>query len=362
MRLTYVSTKEDIRRFLSFSAHVYRDDPYYRDSMSDIIRMFLHGKTAYLNHADVFPFIIEDNSTIILRAAFIHDYKQKNILMVSFFEAAEKAQAAVDLMLSEGKTLARSKGLGRVVVGLDAHLNYGVGFLASHFDDVPCFGFGYTPRYYLDYFKGLKEHTFISYLTPTKSFDITREQKILDRIKNKGFTFRYADMKQLDREINIYTNLNNACFRDHLWWADRTFQEDRELLYPFRWFIRGENLILAEKAGEPVGFMLWYPDFNQLIPSGKTIGFTTLLKTKLAPFYKIDKIKIAEIGIKPEYQGTGVVLGLFEMLGDWAKDKYTYCEAGWVEENNTKSKGFGIRWEDIGCQEHKKYKAFEVEA
>lgn len=344
---------------MEFGQEIYNNDSYYRNSMSDILCMFLLKKTVYLNHAEIYPFFIENNGNIILRAAFIIDDKQKDMLMISFFEARKNAQDAVDVMLNHGKTFAQNRGLKRIAIGLDGHLNYSMGFLSSHFDTVPTLGFPYNPAYYLTYFEGMKEYNFTSFMVDIEKFSLDREEKILQRLQEKGYTFRYADFKHLNREIETYTQLNNVCFKKHLWWTDRTFAEDRELLYPFRWFISGENLIIAEKDREPIGFMLWYPDFNQLIKPGKEIGITTLVKKKLG-IGCIDRIKIAEMAVNPSYQGTGVILGLFQKLYDCVKDKYKYCEAGWVLEENLKSKGFGMRWESVGCKEYKKYKAYEV--
>lgn len=360
MNFKYLANKQEFEQFIKFGNELYAGNPYYRDSMSDIVKMFLFHQTSYLKHAQIYPFILEQQGQIILRAAFIIDYKQKDLLMIAFFEARENAQDAVNCMLDKARELAGKHGLKRIAIGLDAHLNYGVGFLASHFDRVPCFGFGYSPEYYLTYFKGLQVYHFTSFLIDLAQFNLTGEQKILQKLLKKGFTYRLADFNFINREIEIYTRLNNLCFQRHLWWADRTFEEDRELLYPFRWFIKGENLIIAEKNGEPIAFLLWYPDFNQLIKPGKGIGLSTLLKAKLGIGGPINKFKIAEIGVKPEYQGTGAVLGLFETLFHQVKGKYQYCESGWVEENNMQSKGLGLRWQKFGCQEYKKYQAFEV--
>ncbi|HWJ03262.1 MAG TPA: hypothetical protein VNU93_06240, partial [Verrucomicrobiae bacterium] len=239
-----VNTPQEIKRFIQFGIEVYRDNPYFRDSMSDIVSMFVHKRSSYLSHGEVYPFTIEQEGQILVRAAFVIDRKQVDMLMIAFFEAKPNAQAAVDLMLAKAKEHAANQGLRRIVVGLDAHLNYGVGFLASHHGVDPCFGFGFTPEYYLDYFRGLKEHRFTSFQVDIEQFNLAREQKVLTRIKRNGYSFRFADFKQLDREIELYTQLNNACFQNHLWWADRTFSEDKELLYPFRWFINGENLII----------------------------------------------------------------------------------------------------------------------
>ncbi|KJS87219.1 MAG: hypothetical protein JM58_04975 [Peptococcaceae bacterium BICA1-8] len=359
MKLRYISSKEEIKKFIGFTKEVYKDDPLYRDAMSSIVQAFITKKTAYLEHAKVYPFCVEKNNEMLARAAYIIDYKQEDMLMVSFFEAKRDAQKAVDLIISEAKKLAAKKCLKKIVIGLDAHLNYGVGFLASHFNEIPTFGLAYNPDYYPAFFSGCKEYNFSSFLVEMDKFDMEKERSILKRIKQKGFTFRFADLSRLDREIGIYTYLNNLCFHDHLWWADRTVKEDLELFYPFRWFLKGENLIFAEKDGQPIGMMLWYPDFNQLLPQGKGLGLKALAQYKLG-LGKIDRFKIAEIAVSQKHQGSGAVLGFFDLLYSVVKDKYTSCEAGWVEENNIKSRGLGIRWEDFGCQEYKKYKAYEV--
>ncbi len=360
MQFNYLSDLKDIKRFINFNRVVYQGIPNYRDSMSEIVKMFLFKKTSYAQHGDVLPFIIEEKGEIQLRAAFISDQKLPGVLMVSFFEALPGVQAAVDLMLSQAESLASAKGLSRIVIGLDAHLNYGVGFLASHFEQTPCFGFGYTPEYYLDYFKECREYGFTSILVEISKFNLERETPTLKRISRKGFTFRQADFKEIEREIEIFTELNNACYQEHLWWSERTFDEDKELLFPFRWFIRPENLIIAEKEGRPVGLMLWYPDYNRLVPAGKGLGLGALLKNRWGGAKDIDRVKLANLVVLPEFRASGVVLGLLAEFYRCVKDRYKFCEAGWIEGNNYKSRAFGLRWQDLGCSEYKQYKAFEV--
>ena len=361
MEFKFVLSRNNQHKFIQFSDHLYKGHKYYRDSMSEIIRMFLFKKTSFLSHGEFLPFIIEKAGQVVLRAAFIIDYKQPDKLLISFFEARQDFQDAFDLMLNKGRELAANRSLKKIIIGLDAHLNYGVGFLASHFDLPPSFGFGYSPEYYLHYFRGLKEHKFVSLLLDVDQFSFAKEQKILARIKKHGFTFRQADFRYLDREIYIFTRLNNQCYQGHLWWADRTFAEDKELFYPFRWFIKGANLLIAEKDKVPIGCLFWYPDYNQLLPPGKGLGVSTLIRHKLAWPKKVDRFKIADIAIRPEYQGTGVILGLFETLSTLVKGKYKFGECGWIAENNHRSRGFGIRWHHDGCEEFKQFKAFELE-
>ncbi|MFZ7101460.1 MAG: GNAT family N-acetyltransferase [Peptococcaceae bacterium] len=358
MNFRYIHSPQDKKKYLDFQQAIYQDNPYYRDSLSEITKLFLDHKISYLKHAKFFPFVIEKQGAIVLRAAFIIDYKQNNTLLVAFFEAGPGRQDAVDLMLQKGKELAYAHRLTKMIIGLNGHLNYGVGFLASHFDRVPAFGFPYNPPYYAGYFQGLREVNFSTFWVEMEKFNLTRDEKLLKRIKKNGFTFRKADLRHLTKELEIYTYLNNLCFHDHLWWAERTVQEDYELFYPFRWFIKGENLIIAEKDGRPAGLMLWYPDFNQLVPRGRGMGLTTLLKYQLG--IRPDTFKIAELAVHPRYRGTGLVLGFFAYLYGLVKDKYKYCEAGWVEAGNLQSRGLGSHFQELGCREYKRYQAYEV--
>jgi hypothetical protein len=73
---------------------------------------------------------------------------------------------------------------------------------------------------------------------------------------------------------------------------------------------------------------------------------------------EIDKLTIAEIGVLPEYQGSGAILVLFDQCLQLTRGSYDWCETGWILDSNIKSKGFGIRWAD---SEYKHYKIFEIE-
>ncbi len=361
MILKFVSTHKEIKQYLNLTKLIYHDCIYYRDSMTDILKMFLYKKTVFSEHGEFSPFLIADQGKPVLRAAFIIDRNLADCLIIAFFEACEHQGPAVDLMLQKAKELAKARGLKKIICGLDAHLNYGVGFLASHFDVAPCFGLGYTPGYYLDYFRGMREINFTSIQVDVDKFDFAREEGLLKRIKQRDYTFRTADFSHLDREIAIFTSLNNLSYRGQKWWTERTFAEDKELLYPFRWFLSGENLIIAEKDGEPVGLLLWYPDFNQLVAPGQCLGISTLIKLKLGGGRRIDRFKIADIAVHPKFQGTGVILGLFERLQTLVKGRFNYGEGGWIAADNLLSRGFAGRWRDLGCQEYKQYKAFETE-
>ena len=348
---------DGIREYIKFCRNVYDCDIYYRDSLTGILKTILYNKGAFCKDAGIEPVLIYDDEGIAAAGTFITTGRLPGVLQIAFFEARKNKEEAVGLLVSAAREKCRTLKLDKIVIGLNGHVNYGFGLLSDHFDSRACFGCSYNPDYYIDYFErlGAGEYKLVSYLTDMRGYNLDREQRLLERV-NKGFTFRAADFKRLDREVNIYTELNNRCFKDHPFYFERTIEEDYELLNQFKLFISGENLLIAEKDGKPVGFMLWYPDFNQLVNPGKEIGFGTYIKNKLFS-HRIDRFKIAEIGVVPEYQGSGVILGLFDKCMQLTKGRYDWCEAGWILDSNKKSRGFGIRWAD---REYKHYKVFEL--
>jgi hypothetical protein len=122
--------------------------------------------------------------------------------------------------------------------------------------------------------------------------------------------------------------------------------------------LKEENFLISEMEGEPIGFLLWYPDFHELIRPGGRIGWRTALKYRF-PGNPITTFKIAEIGIRPEYQGSAAIGGLIGQCFNLGKSKgYSHCETGWIFDSNRKSKSICERWAGKPC---KTYRYFEID-
>ena len=144
------------------------------------------------------------------------------------------------------------------------------------------------------------------------------------------------DKRQLAREIGIYTFLNNKAFATHPFWAERKDKEDLELFYPFRFLLQNENLIIAELKGKPVGFFLWYPDFNELVTSQRDLNFWDVLKFRNGK--KINVFRFTEIGVLPELQKSPVGFSLLmKSIPVFKRCGFEYCEGGFIFEENTSS-------------------------
>jgi hypothetical protein len=343
--------------YLKFVNSIYKDNMFYKDTMSSILKAMLLKQNEFSKHAYIHPVMIYKDNKIAAVCIYIHADNYKETLQIAFFEALPSEEAAVELMINFGKDLCRERDISKITLGLNGHVNFGLGLLCDHYDTPLSFGNNYNPSYYIDYFKTYKttEYTLTSYCGNMDDFNLDRQQKAIEKICSR-FTFRNANFRDFKNEMEIYTNLNNECFADHPFYFKRSCKEDYELFKDLKLFMKEESLIFAEKDGQPIGFMLWYPDFNELISDGKSIGISTFIKNKLFSD-KIKKFKILEIGVLPAFHSTGAILGLFNECFKRTKGRYSLYESSWILDSNFKSKNFGVKWAN---KEYKHYKVYEI--
>jgi hypothetical protein len=348
----------DVSRYVRFCRDVYSDDVNYRDSMGSLCFDILSGRSVFSKAAWILPVMVLDAQDQILAVAtFIQAKAMSDVLQMSFFEAVQTGEHAADLIVTEAAKMAIKRHARRIVVGINGHINYGLGFLADHYHERTGFGSAYNPRWYVHYFekRAVRTSTLVSYLGDPGTQPTEREQRLIRRLE-RTFTFRMADLRHLEREIVTYTQLNNDCFATHPLYYERRVEEDYELFRAFRRLLREENLLFAEKNGKAVAFMLWYPDFNELVPPGGTLGVRTWIQYKLLR-RPITRFKIVEIGVHPDYQRSGVIIGLFDQCLKQTRGRFAQCESGWIFSDNMDSRALCERW---AAKPYKHYKVFEL--
>lgn len=337
---------EETGDYITFVKRLNRLDPLRRDLMSPTLESILRGRAILAKSAFLEPVLVTAGSRTVAACVFAQVDRMPEFLQMACFEALEGQEAAVALLVDHGRALARERGADRLLVGLNFHVNYGLGILADHFDEVPIFGSAYHPPYIAAYFEGLAAETvsMLTYVKALEAFEIPVSERLRQRI-SKLYRVEPADFGRLEEMALRYTQINNTAFREHRFYYERRIEEDLELFREFRAFLKPENLLFLYYGEAPVGFMLWYPDFNQLMGPGETIGLKTWLKWKLWPG-RIDTMKIVELGVIPEHQSRGGVVRLFEAARELVRGRFKWCEAGWILSENTASRGFGERWAD----------------
>ncbi len=354
MKLIHV-TKKERNKFLNFYKNQYLNNPLKRDTMSGLVKGLLYGTSELCKSMDLEPLMVVDNDKIIMICILAFAYRMPEYIQIGFFESSELNMEPFKLVLDRAEQYAKEKGAYNISASLNIHVNYGLGFLASDYDKKQSFGMAHNPEFYHSFFEsnGFEAIEMVSYKKDMRNTGKLLSDEAINKI-NEIYTVREADFKNLKRESEIYTDVNNKAFKEHLFYYPRKKEEDYELFKDLKFLIKPENLLFVEKDGKPVGFMLWYPDFNQIMSINETVGLGTVIKNKLFS-KKIDTFKIVEMGIIPEVRGRGAILSLFNYCFKCIKGKYDFMESGWILSDNFKSKGFGIKWADC---ESKRYKAY----
>lgn len=347
--------KDNRKHFLDFYRKQYINNELKRDTLSGVVKNILYGRSKLLSSVDTVPLMVADNNEIIMISLLAHAHRMPEYLQICFFESQSYRMDAFKLILNRAQEMAKEKKASKITGSLNIHVNYGLGFLASDFDKKQSFGSAYNPKFYNDYFEksGFEAIDMVSF----KKNMVNSPELINYNIREKLseiYRVREANFKDFKKEIELYTKINNEAFMDHLFYYPRKWEEDYELFKDLKYLMKEENLLFVEKAGVPVGFMLWYPDFNEIIEKGETAGIKTVIKNKL--FHKrIKTFKIVEMGVIPSERNRGAILALFDYCFKCTKGRYNTMESSWILSQNIKSKSFGIKWAD---EESKHYKAY----
>ena len=345
----------NIKQFNRFARHVYRDEPGFIDNKSSLVTLLCSPKTEFYKHSKQQMICVKDgNETLCQSVLFKHH--QASELSIGFFDAKPNAHEGVRLMLEYAEALALSWNADRIVVGLEGHCNNAVGFPLNPHPPVS-FGESYGKQYYHDYFKDFEKINLVSFKKEISAITgkLREDIRIIEN-RTKGVTLEPADFsrERFAKSIACYTDLNNLIFKDHRYYYQRSYAEDFELFASMKPLLNPNNLIFAKKDGEYIGFVLWYPDFNQLVPSGGTAGILTYIRYRL--FRQIpNRGKLVEIGLLPQYKRTGAVALLFLSALQAAGQKCTTMITSWILEENIPSELATQRYADEPYKEYCTY-------
>ena len=334
MTLIKIDSEKQKNEFCNFVYDVYKDNPNYKDHFNHNIKYFLWKKGDFARHCRLFPMAVYKQQRIVARCLFIH-HPDLNALQMGFFEALPEQQMAVDALLIEAEILALELNLKRILIGLNGHLAYGVGFLANSYDRPNSFDGLYSQPYYLDYFRqhGLIEHPLSTYKyqSSTAHFSEQSLHKVYEH-----FTFRNFNLQKFSEEMDILGRLFNETLASTRFYFCLSKEEYNELIKPLAPILSEGNIIFASHKGKEIGFIFWHPDYHQLLKAGKNRIALFLIKYYLQK-KTITDFKINAIGVLPEYWSLGVATGLVNEVHQRTKNRYLGGETSFIWDDNHQS-------------------------
>jgi hypothetical protein len=348
MVLTEVKDYRASQEFLEVPKLLYKNDSNWTCPLDmEINNIFNPQKNSCFQHGDARRWILKNKEgELIGRIAAFYDknkafHNPQPTGGIGFFECINDHDAAYQLF-DVAKEWLTSQGM----LAMDGPVNFGENFvnwglLVEGFMPQG-YGMPYNFPYYKDFFES---YGFKTYFEQYSFHDLFSRpypaamRAFGERLWKKAeFTFKHIEMKNAEKYIHDLVIMYDKVWSDFLEnytplkYDDlyQIFQDAKAMLdEKFIWF--------AYHNDEPVGFLIVFPDINQVfrkLKNGK-LNFWNLLKLLYYKKRAITRGRLLISGVIPEFQRTGVVGGMYIKLTDAMRESgLKELELSWVGDYN----------------------------
>jgi hypothetical protein len=339
MRLVKADTRRLKKEFIDLYYKVYAPYRANRDNFNHTAANFLYTQDSFSRNCRVEPVLVANGGHFVARAVLLR-HPRLDALQLGCFEALPGQNEAVDLLLERASLLATEWGVGRVIIGMNGHLTYGLGLLQDCQDVPAAFTGAYSPEYYPGFFagRGFIEHTLTTYAVDLATLRLPAH--LLARAYAAGISYRFIRLRDLEREMAILGELFNKTLAKTRFYFHKDIRESYEMIRAIRPLLKDGNIIYAMKDGREIGFVIWHPNFNEIMPdNGRINPLLFFLRCKLFG-RRINEFMVNTIGVQPGYEKTGVSLGLVNEIFKQVNGVYRGGETAFVWDDNLKSSLF----------------------
>lgn len=370
MHILQVNSPKQVSDFLSVVDHIYKHDKNYVRPLDGMIEeVFDEKQNPLFANGKAVRFVAyeQPNRPVGRIAAFVNGLKAYGYEQptggIGFFECTNHPSVAFALFDTAKKWL-QSQGME----AMDGPINFGEnvdfwGLLVEGFTQ-PAFGMQYNPPYYRVFFE---QYGFATYYEQiTNHLDLKkpfpeRFWKIAERLVAKPeFEFRHFEYKKSEEFVHHVVEIYNDAWRFHDNFTPAKPEQMRTLLKKARPFLMEDLIWFAYYNGEPIAFLVMFPDVNQIIKHFKgKIGFWGKFKFLFLKLTKtMTRTRVTALGVKTHYQRMGVESGLFYQLRDVvARNPHiTEMELSWVGDFNPKMRALQEAMESVFGKRHITYR------
>lgn len=341
---------KSIREYQKFTHELYKDDAHFKDNKTGLLSIVCSKSAPFYKNSMQKMVAVKDGKSTLCQAIFIIHKQSKEEMSVAFFEALPNQQEGVNALIKHAEEFGKLNGVNKLVFGLEGHCNHSVGFSTSC-DSFPTFGESYQNTYYHEYFMEFMQIRLVSNFDSVVNVNAQIEKDLLlFKNRNSDISYEYADfgIRGFRKTMKRYTDLNNRIFMNHRYYFKNTYQENYHLFKSMRLLLKNENLIFAKKNNNDIGFIFWYPDFNELVARGHGAGVTTFVKYKILKKYP-QSAKVVEIGLIKGQRNSLTILMLLSKALDAAMSYKGMSKilSSWILDENNPSKNTTQRYTKI---------------
>jgi GNAT superfamily N-acetyltransferase len=369
LEVSPVSSRRDRREFIELPFRLHANDPHWIPPLKLERRLFLSPRfNAWFKHGEAQLFLARRDGRVVGRISAqidhaYNDYHDSDWGWFGFLELEEDPELMTAL-LDTAEGWLRKRGCDRMVGPADFAMNDEVGVLYEGFEREPMVKQPWHPPYYQRLCEGAGlEKAMDLWMWELYIEGRDKLMPVLVELAEKlepehGITIRRMRRRTLRKDLEVFREIYNDAWKRNWGFVPYSkedidaYAQELHLVFDPAWFMIAET-----REGKAVGAAITVPDINMVLKrmNGRILptGWWHFLRRRRI----VDRCRVGFLGVRREYQHTGVAAGLYVEHFDTAEwHRVKWGEMGWILETNT-SMNRGM--EAMGGEIAKRYRVYE---
>jgi GNAT superfamily N-acetyltransferase len=365
-----VRSRGELKRFIRLPWRIYRNEPLWVPPLLIERKRFLdRSRNPFFAHGEAEYFLAWRDGEVVGRVTAqidhaFNEFHGNEWGMFGLFESEDDPEVA-GALLDAADAWLRERGRDRMVGPMDFTLNDESGIVIDGFDVPPMVKNPYHPRYYQALVEGAggfqKAHDLFMWDLEVANRDsvLPIVWELAERLEPEhGITVKKMRKRNYLDELERFLDIYNIAWSTNWGFVPvgrdemvATFKEMRPILDE-DWLMRCDTA-----DGETVGVAITVADINQVLKrmNGRVLplGWLKFLLYKR----RIDRVRVGFLGVRPDYQHTGIAAAMYaEHYRQAARKRLVGGEAGWILESN---EAMNRALEAMGGRIVKRYRVYE---
>jgi GNAT superfamily N-acetyltransferase len=304
------------------------------------------GRNPFFEHAEVEYFLAWRAGVPVGRISAhvdhrLNEFQNNRWGLFGFFECEDDPAVAAAL-LDSAELWLRERGRDRMIGPFDFSTNHECGVLVEGHDLAPQILENWHHPYYRDL---LEQQAMVKAMdlykweiNPTDRGEMLPViDELADRLEPEhGIRLRRMRRRNLRTEVRAFMEVYNLAWSSNWGFVPLTDAELDHMAKELGPVLDEDFAAVAETAdGQVAGVSLTLPDWNKVLArlNGRLLPIGWL--KALLGRSKLDEIRVFALGVKPEYQHTGVAAALYRDIWDTVfRRGMVRAETGWILEVN----------------------------
>jgi GNAT superfamily N-acetyltransferase len=362
-----VKTRREIAEFIDLPFRLHKGTPWVTPLRLERHQFLTRKLNPYFTHGEADYFLARRDGRVVGRITAQIDFAYNEFHgtrtgMFGFLEYEDDPEVLARLVTTAESWL-RARGCDQMLGPMDFSLNDDAGVLIEGFELEPQIRQNWHPPRYQRQIEEFGLEKAMDLFSWKLSIDDRASMKpIIEKLAKRcqekyGVTVRKMTRRSLRKDLDKFAEVYNSAWSENWGFVPYSKEDldayalDLQIVYSPEWFM------VAEKDGETIAMAITLMDANQLQKrmNGKVLptGWWDFLMRNRTT----DRLRVGFLGVKPEWQHTGVAALLYvEHFEAAARSRLKHGEAGFILETN---KAMNAGLEAMNGRIVKKYRVYE---